>query len=218
MTRRSFALLIAVLLACPQAQAETAATYSGFPNLFNVTGVSADDVLNVRAQPDASAPILTTLPPQRTGIEGLGLSDSGTWVHVAFGETTGWVNARFLSAQPPRPAGALPSPMRCHGTEPFWGLNFPNGSFAEFERLPDPEIPFSVTFQSTAIGRQSGDIVARLTGTGDPQPPVQGTLTLRHEMCSDGMSDRSFGLSILFLLERGDTPELYSGCCSLTTP
>ena len=39
------------------------------PTLFDVTGVRPDDVLNVRAMPDASSSILSELPHDAKGVE-----------------------------------------------------------------------------------------------------------------------------------------------------
>lgn len=201
------ALLVSAVLIAAPAQAIT----TDFPALYNVAGVATDDVLNVRDAPAPSAAIIATLPATRTGLEVLGPSDDGTWMRVGLGEVSGWVNARFLEAQPPRASGSLPIPMRCYGTEPFWGLNFPAGDFAEFERMPEPETPFRIAYQATPLGGKTGEVAARLTSED-----ATGTVVLRREYCSDGMSDRDFGLSVLFLLERGDASVLHAGCCSLT--
>ena len=43
-------------------------------------------------------------------------------------------------------------------------------------------------------------------------------LAVRNESCSDGMSDREYGLSVDMFLSGSDDPEdmgLYSGCCSI---
>lgn len=207
MFRALTALLVSAVLTAAPAQA----IVTDFPALYNVAGVASDDVLNVRDAPASSAAIVATLPATRTGLEVLGPSDDGAWMRVGLGEISGWVSARFLEAQTPRAHGSLPIPMRCYGTEPFWGLNFPAGDFAEFERLPEPEAQFRIADQATPLGGKTGEIAARLTGEN-----AAGTVVLRREYCSDEMSDRDFGLSVLFLLERGDASVLHAGCCSLT--
>jgi hypothetical protein len=68
---------------------------------FRVEGVAADDVLNIRSQPDASSRILGSIPPQESHVEGLGAPSTGarsTWQRVRYAGVTGWVNARFLRA------------------------------------------------------------------------------------------------------------------------
>ena len=59
---RALALLLALAL-------PSGAAAKGLPALHDVTGVAADDVLNVRARPDASAPVLGALTPDATGVE-----------------------------------------------------------------------------------------------------------------------------------------------------
>lgn len=44
------------------------------PAVYDVAGVAADDVLNVRAEPSAEAPVLRTLAPDAGGIEVVALS------------------------------------------------------------------------------------------------------------------------------------------------
>lgn len=179
------------------------------PDLFDVSGVAGDDVLNVRERPDAASAILTTLPPDRTGVEVLRMSQDGKWARIGLGEASGWVAARFLAPRPPRPDDRLPVPLRCHGTEPFWGLNFPAPGMAEFERMPDPDTPMTVTAEIPVAGRIA-DFAVTLEGSG-----TGGTAFVAREDCSDGMSDRDFGLSIRLLMQGSDGAKAYSGCCSL---
>lgn len=92
----------------PQMQAETVG--------YIVTGVAADDVLNIRSGPGAENMILGMLPPNATGVSPTGQSaqsaDGGTWWQIAdpaLPGGTGWVNARFLEvAADPTPTPAPP--------------------------------------------------------------------------------------------------------------
>jgi hypothetical protein len=68
---------------------------------FRVEGVAADDVLNIRSQPDANSRVLSSIPPQEKHVEGLGAPSTvarSTWQRVRYAGVTGWVNARFLRA------------------------------------------------------------------------------------------------------------------------
>ena len=199
--------VLTVCLAAPGAHA------ADFPAMFDVTGVAAGDVLNVRVAPDAGAAAVASLPPDRTGVEVLARSADGKWLQVGLGELGGWAAARYLSAQPPRPGDRLPTPLRCFGTEPFWSLHMPAPLFAEYERLPDPPRALTPDFAATPAGGGSTDLVARMTAPG-----ARATLVMRHEACADGMSDRPYGLSATLLLETRDAPAVHSGCCSLTSP
>ena len=107
--------------AAPQAQ--TQAQTQTMPVGYAVTGVAADDVLNIRSGPGTENMITGMLPPNATGITPTGDSaqsaDGGTWWQIADpalpGET-GWVNARFL-APAAQPAPTQPAPTQ--GTETF---------------------------------------------------------------------------------------------------
>src|SRR5690606_37078199 len=84
-----------------------------------VTGVAFNDVLNLRSEPRAGAPLAGALPPAAVGIEALKRADG--WVYVRSGRLEGWAAARYLRPQSvfgERP----PSPLRCIGTEPFWSF------------------------------------------------------------------------------------------------
>lgn len=182
-----------------------------FPALYDVTGVAENDVLNLRQEPNSQAKVLGSVAPDRRNLQVLEFSSDGTWAHISMSETTGWANLHYLKAQPARPIDQLPTPMRCFGTEPFWGLHIPTSDLAEFEQLPQPERPFEVAFQGGAVGGTTTDVGAILQdGHG------QATLVLRREMCSDGMSDSGYGLSIRLLITDPKDTQMYAGCCSLT--
>ncbi len=70
---------------------------------WTVVAVGHDDVLNVRSEPDAGADIVTTLAPWTSDFAVTGDVDtegSGTWRRVDTSDGSGWVNARYLVAQP----------------------------------------------------------------------------------------------------------------------
>lgn len=174
------------------------------PTLFDVSGVAADDVLNIRAMPDASAPVIGTLPPDARRIEVV--EERRGWARVNTAEGSGWVSARYLAYrsdvwQP----GALPAAFRCLGTEPFWDAKLEGADLV----LRSPE-------------DQAGDRrpVQAVLDTGlfrDPARVVVArdmTLFSQPRICSDGMSDRLFGLSATLVIH-GASPRLLSGCCTI---
>lgn len=197
-------LVVAVALAAPVAAQD-------LPALHRVTGVAANDVLNVRAQPNAQAPIIGDFGPQAQGVEVTALSPDGRWARVNAGEGAGWSAARFLTPQgdPGWQTGLVP--LSCYGTEPFWNLAlFLPGSQAEFTGLDTggfnlvtdagalPSTPFPRTLAVPFSGAR------------------QGMAVIRSATCSDGMSDRLFGLEVQ-VYWRGQVTGL-SGCCSLSPP
>ncbi len=193
------AALVVLLLAGP---AHATQEYI-LPTLFDVTGVAADDVLNLRERPDASAPIIGALAPDATHIEVV--EERRGWGRVNAGERSGWVSLRFLAYRTDVwQDGALPRGFSCHGTEPFWNVATDGGDLV----LDGVDLP-----------AQRHDIGAIL-GTGVFRDPMRAvladdlTLIATPQICSDGMSDRLFGLRAS-LIRHGSSPQLLSGCCSI---
>lgn len=200
-------------IACPIALAfllaHGAAAAPILPSLFDVTGVSTDDVLNVRAAPDADAPVIGSLAPGATGIEVVALDPTGRWGEVNVGETAGWAALRYLAERPDvwKP-GALPASLACSGTEPFWTLRVRDGH-AGFE-MPDARRPLS---ELDALGTGIPGDVRRVLVASDAAARLTATIT--PQSCGDGMSDRAFALSAMLVVEVGDDRRLLTGCCSI---
>lgn len=196
------------------------ATQDGWPALYDVAGVAADDVLNIRTAPGADAEIIGTLAPDATDIEVIRDNDGrGTWGLVNSGEGAGWVSLAYMARHPGQWDGQFPKVRQCFGTEPFWSMRFdePRATFT----TPDREARDGlVSGLFRAKGRRD-----RFAYDGSFFPDSAGELdflaTLRTEACSDGMSDRAFGISVDLFLSGGSGPEqngLYSGCCSIAPP
>lgn len=193
---RTLALLLALM-------APVGAAGEGMPALHDVTGVAAGDVLNVRARPDASAPILGVLDPEATGVEVVAADGSGRWGQVNLAGEAGWASLRYLSRQPGQDAGTFPRVAACFGTEPFWNLRL-DGDVATWSE-PEREASGQVEARIDASARPDRHgLVARIDGT-----PLMGVIAAR--TCSDGMSDRAFGLAFDAIF--GDA--VLSGCCTL---
>lgn len=109
------------------------------PALFRVSGVAANDGLNLRASASGSAERLGTLPPDAINVEVVELSANQAWGRVNTGEASGWVSMKFLAAQPGPPWYELRIPLTCYGTEPFWHLRIdPAPSTAILQRPEGP--------------------------------------------------------------------------------
>lgn len=194
------ALLLVLCLAFPAA-ADT------LPALYRVTGVAADDVLNIRAAPDAAASQIGQLQPGSTGVEVVALSRDGRWGQVNTWEWAGWVAMRYLEREPGPDWTAMQSPMRCHGTEPFWSMRVDAPARRlTIEPMEGPPQPLRIEAAIPVSGRD-GVLGWRIAG---PEGP--GFATIQAQACSDGMSDRLLGLSITLFPFGG--PGL-SGCCTL---
>ncbi len=199
-------LLLALLLA-PAAQAQQAVGGS-LPGLKAVTGVAADDILNIRAAPSASAPILGELSPGETMIEVTALSGDGRWGRVGVGERDGWVSMRYL-AEIPLPAGEIPDGMRCHGTEPFWALDFSAGAASYTTPEADMQRHPVRTTSSRFTPRGLTYAFAMNHGAGDLSGFIEA------EQCSDGMADRTYGWYVKLLWQDPGGASIQTGCCTL---
>jgi uncharacterized membrane protein len=195
------ALALALALAFPLTPANTAEELP----LLSVIGVAPNDMLNLREQPDARAPIVGRLPPNTRNVVIIGQPVSNLdWIMVQSGNLRGWANARFLAYGDPQQQGRLPARLHCAGTEPFWGIEVGYGraqvNFAAEQRLEELRLASPVP----AAARPS----IWLTPSGDPADPAS-FLLIEARTCSDGMSDRAHPFT---LVARTKGPVL-SGCC-----
>lgn len=193
--------LVALLLLPSSAPAQEVR----LPAPFSVTGVAADDVLNIRAGPAASTAIIGSFGPYRINIEVLALSESGTWGLVGVPEGNGWVSMRFLAPQPDM-GDIIPRPMVCYGNEPFWTLGmYVRGD--EYEMMGDMRRDLILLSETAAP--DGFDVVF---GEG---PTLQRYLSVRREGCGDGMSDRIFGWRATLRNDAPDDQSTLTGCCTM---
>lgn len=184
------------------ALAETPGNQPLLPALFDVTGVTKGDVLNIRASPDPAAAIIGNLPPDARGVEVSGVQDG--WGQVNLAESAGFVRMSYLVAQTAPGWDSLTAPLTCFGTEPFWSLSLtPDTGQAIFAT---PEDNSQLTFDQI------------WPGSGLQQPVAVGLdlgfLVMTPATCSDGMSDRGFGISAALFPKAAGQPALH-GCCSI---
>lgn len=181
------------------------ATQDGWPAIYDVTGVAEDDVLNIRERPDASSPIVGRLSPGMM-VEVIRPNDRQTWGLVNEGDRPGWVSLRYMTRRPGQWDGAFPEVASCFGTEPFWSL-LRDGDGLTLSTPDSSESLTIVTRSGSENRRDSFHMIAE--GAGGPAVAV-----LRTEACSDGMSDREFGISVQLLLGLGTGARQLSGCCT----
>ncbi|RVT83392.1 peptide-binding protein [Rhodobacteraceae bacterium CCMM004] len=180
------------------------------PALYDVAGVAANDVLNLRAGPSSAEAIVGALPPDARDVEVVAVNDTSKWGLVALPEGGGWASLRYLERQGGQPEGELPLPLRCSGTEPFWSLTVLPRGRAIWSGLDLPTEELRLVWTAPPVGRIAVRHGVRLVSDG---AEIAGVVT--RERCSDGMSDRPFGLSILATLTRRGDTALYEGCCSV---
>lgn len=198
-----FAVLLLSLLAALPAGAQTV-----LPTLFDVTGVAASDRLNVRAAPDASSSILSGLAHDAKGVEVVAVRSG--WGLVNTHERSGWVNMRYLQERAGVwQAGQVPAALNCLGTEPFWSLRQVGGNLVYETPESSRQLQRRVVVDNPHQPGPARSIVA-----GDEAGRL--TVVLHPGQCSDGMSDRAFGLSATLLFEgAGQASRMENGCCRL---
>ena len=172
-----------------------------WPSLYDVVDVASDDVLNVRSEPTAQSQIVGSLAHDATDIEVVELSDNG-WGRVNIGEGSGWVSMRYMDGIP-RLSGYFPPITSCYGTEPFWGLIY-ESDLVTLSFPTGPDVTTSI--------QQTIDIWT-LTRFGIAGDGLTGII--RHQSCTDGMSDRRYGLSMDLMVQTNGEWAQYSDCCSI---
>lgn len=181
------------------------------PGYFRVTGVAADDTLNVRAEPRASSADIGDLPPDATGIEVLGTDASGAWAEIIWEEGNAWIARRFLTPDTVDQVQGtrLPAGLLCGGTEPFWSLKLGQAS-AVYSDISGMTFTMPMAGSTVAEGRPDFPVAMQHGGGGN------GSLSVvRPIRCSDGMSDRDYPYTLSFILQTTGGRRFLEGCCHL---
>lgn len=187
------------------------------PRLYDVHNVASNDVLNIRDLPDSSGNLVGTLAASATMVEVISLSDNAKWGLVNSNERSGWISMRYMT--PSAVAYDPPAGLTCSGTEPFWHITFDPAHFARADwsmmGITDNPTLYDGFWSSYPSNRTTSNIAFRLSEnmTG---PTVSVSGIIRPEICSDGMSDRTFGYSVDVILS-GQQSTYVTGCCSITS-
>ncbi|QFT97928.1 Bacterial SH3 domain protein [Roseovarius sp. THAF8] len=201
----------AVLSACLLSLWASLAHAQAVPAFYDVSGVAPDDVLNVRAAPGVGNSIVAKLDSGATYIEVVGFDDSREWARINVEEQSGWVAARFLTRRAGQPDDELPRPLVCTGTEPFWSLEVARTASATLDRMDEDPVSVSTLNPVTSENRTD-----RYAIFGQSQTQEVFTFMFQRDACTDGMSDRYYGMSVdLFVTEESGVTYL-TGCCNLS--
>jgi uncharacterized membrane protein len=184
---------------------------------YAVRDVAANDSLNVRSQPGARSEMLMRLPHDARGIRVTGRwmaeGPSVWWEVITTGgqATTGWVNHRYLAAEPGEAQSTYP--LQCAGTEPFWSLRLDDRHAAYSS--PETEL-LTLSASSWIRSRNSPGVFAiQLSSDGDGLSG-NGYATIDRTACSDGMSGFEYPFEATVIMP---DQTVLDGCCSrLATP
>ena len=172
--------------------------------VLSVSGVRANDVLNLRSAPDPRASIVGSLPANAEGVAVVGQSTAGVdWLMVQKGRARGWANARVLSYGP-RQEYRLPVRLSCAGTEPFWGIEAGYGRADAHLAYEDHRTRLALATPIPAAARPRIWLLPSAAAR-DPS----SFLLVDARTCSDGMSDRSYPYTVTARV--GEM--VLSGCC-----
>lgn len=169
---------------------------------YSVVNVRPGDFLNMRAAPRPDAPVVLTIPFDAEGIQLTGRRSGGNWVEITFQRRRGWVNAHFLGLASGR--YQIPAFLDCTGTEPFWSIALSPGYAKADLMFAERRYLFRITRFQQAMNRTD---IAHITGRSRN---ANMSLIVRHEVCSDGMSDTRYPFSAVALISGVNT---IAGCC-----
>jgi len=181
---------------------------SDLPAHYRVNGVEAGDVLNIRAGPGVGFAVIGALMPLARQIEVVALSPDGRWGLLNSGEQSGWAAMRFLAREDGESWRSGARPLACFGTEPFWRVNLFLPSHRAEVFFPG-EGGFELVLDTAPLPATAFPPSLAIPFSG----AREGVAVLRGALCSDGMSDQSFGIEGQ-IYWRGDAQGL-SGCCLL---
>ncbi len=191
-------LLTVLILVLPLA----ATAQDTLPALFRVVDVEPDDMLNIRAEPTVEAEIIGRLAHDAVAIE-VTAEDADGWGQVNHLDGIGWVSLRFMERQP-----AETGP-RCFGVEPFWQLDH-DGEQAVWKTPEERRRSRRMTVLEDPLPGEPGETL--IVELSDRRMTLMSTAM----ECSDGASDRLYGLSGRLLIEEdGAPPRVLAGCCSM---
>lgn len=190
----------------PTADPTTAPDGLPLPAVFHVSGVAADDVFNIRSAPSANADIIHMVA-NGIPISVLGMA-SGAWAKVQLHNTVGFAHTGYLE----RGGGTTTMTgfqlgLECIGTEPFWNMTFGVDNMVRMNLMGNSAAAVPLT--STSVSPTSTGYSSHFAAA-----PYSGQIN--HEICSDGMSDNTYPMSILLNGPNavGD-PMVAHGCCQL---
>lgn len=171
---------------------------------YEVTGVAANDSLNIRADANASSRIIGKIPFDGKGIVRLPDSEkSGNWCKIKYGSIAGWVHCRFLAQEG---NAAFKEQLTCIGTEPFWSMELHKEKLILSNPM-DEKREYKVKKFQQSMNNTNQWFVEAEKSTGE-----KVTFYLIEASCSDDMSDSKYKFKILIHDTKND--QTINGCCN----
>lgn len=178
------------------------------PEVFAVSGVAANDTLNVRQAPSGSSADIGDLYPNQL-VEVIALNDNEQWGQIIWQEGNGWISMQYLATvqRPRMHDSVMPLGISCSGSEPFWLAQFQPDqtlAFTDYSLATQTTLTQPIQHSASAIN----------------MPPFSFAFTagaftglLERAQCSDGMSDIKYGWQLSLMSLSGAGLQLRKGCC-----
>lgn len=195
---------------------------------YRIVNVSPDDPtgLNVRDNViEASSLKDTTIVGQLVwnakGIisSGLEVEIAGSiWREVRLGETSGWVNAKFLEEEVGSNLPKVtPDMLKCSGTEPFWGLNmsikpasYTGANWIDDQWVEDIKLKKLASHPVVEMGPESWVVTLKRRSS---EHYIRMMISRASPMCNDSMSNLLYPYETILL--KGKVPRPVYGCCQI---
>ncbi len=195
-------LLILLLLLAGSSHSKTVPDQN-VRTAFKVINVNKDDSLNVRQEPDASAPVVCRLAATTTGIEVIDTVKSKKWWKIRYMGNTGYVNRSFLIQ---KIDSGFNKKLSCLGTEPFWNLSI-NSNQIILNNPIDHMRTYTITKMEQSMNSTVKWFIEGIASNGEKL-----AIYLSEGTCSDDMSDTRYRYQV-FIYDSAKSTAI-SGCCN----
>ncbi len=196
---------------------------------YRIVNVSPGDPngLNVRSNVIEASSLKDTTIVGSLAWNATGIISSGLEVEIAgslfreirLGETTGWVNARFLAEEADNNLPKItPKKLNCSGTEPFWGLDleatpasYTGANWINDQWVEDVKLENLASHPIVEMGSESWAVTLKRPSS---EHYLRMIISKASPMCTDSMSNVLYPYETVLL--KGKVPRPIYGCCQIT--
>lgn len=188
--------------------------------LFDVQGVDATDVLNMRnldlgTENLASTEIVGRIPYNGERIEATGLSlmfRGQLWREVVFSGTKGWVSTKFIKPNRDHLSISKSDRLSCSGNEPFWGVEISSVSASISMPGQDGIEKVELIIKDERDGMNRRGLKFYFAESDDGQTGLS-LIVNYSDNCSDGATEYNYAFDVFVMgLYPGQGPA--QGCCT----